>query len=56
MNGTCYEVQIGILLDGCVICVGNPDKKFGPLVEARKGSFMDSSGMYWYACMLKLSL
>ena len=43
VSGFCGAVSH---LDGCVICVGNPDKKFGPLVEARKGSFMDSSGMY----------
>ena len=26
------------------ICCGNPDEKFLPLVKARKGKFMDSSG------------
>jgi len=26
-------------------CPGNPDDKFLPLVETRKGRFMDSSGM-----------
>lgn len=32
-------------IDDCDICCGHPDPKFLPLLEARKGKFMDSSGM-----------
>ena len=32
-------------VNGCTICGGNPDEKFVHLAEARKGKFIDASGM-----------
>ena len=32
------------LLDGCSICMGNPEEEYCELAKSRKGSFKDSSG------------
>lgn len=37
-------------VNSCEICAGNPDEKFRGLISARKGKFMDASGMYTEIC------
>ena len=38
--------QVLALLDGSKICEGNADEKFQVLSKARKGRFMDATGVF----------
>ena len=40
--------QVIDFIDACSVCIGNNDQKYAPLVIARKGNFMDVTGMYMY--------
>ena len=38
--------QVIDFVDACSVCTGNNDQNYAPLVNARKGNFIDITGMY----------
>lgn len=50
-----HVIQVTEFLNSLVPCCGNNDKKFIPLVESRKGSFLNASGKSGiYVCICNI--
>lgn len=46
--------QVLTLVNGAKICNGNPDEKFRSLSVARKGRFMDATGVLIFDCLFEV--